>query len=64
MLSLTTILALPTFQGMKLKENTIPVAGISRGRAEAFHALGNWVVIAGCRQEVMDQTTDVSALRS
>jgi phage tail protein X len=58
MLSLTTMLALPTCQGMKLTENTILVTGISRGRPEAFHALGNKVVIAGRRQEVLDQTTD------
>jgi len=58
MLSLTTMLALPTFQGMKITENRILVTGISRGRAEAFDALGNKVVIAGRRQEVLDQTTN------
>ena len=58
MLSLTTILSLPTFHRMKLTENTIRVTGIGRGRAEALHALGNKVIIAGRRQEVLDQTTD------
>jgi short-subunit dehydrogenase involved in D-alanine esterification of teichoic acids len=49
------MLALPTFRGMKLTENTILLTGISRGRAEAFHALGNKVVIAGGRQEVLEK---------
>jgi hypothetical protein len=44
MLSLTTMLAMPTCQGMKLTENSILVSGIGRGRAKAFHALGNKVI--------------------
>jgi hypothetical protein len=43
---------------MKLTEKTIFVTGIGRRRAEAFHALGNKVIIAGRREEVRDQTTD------
>jgi uncharacterized oxidoreductase len=43
---------------MKLTENTIFVTGIGRGRAEAFHAPGNKVIIAGRRKEVLDQATD------
>jgi uncharacterized oxidoreductase len=61
MLSLTTMLSMTTFQGMKLTENTIFVTGIGRGRAEAFHVLGNKVSIAGGREEVLDQTTDANA---
>src|SRR5271166_4317197 len=45
MLSLTTMLSLPTFQAMKLTENTILVTGFGRRRTEAFHALGNKVII-------------------
>jgi uncharacterized oxidoreductase len=52
------MMALPTFPGMKLIENRILVSGIGRGRAEAFHALANKVIIAGRRQEVLNQTTD------
>jgi short-subunit dehydrogenase involved in D-alanine esterification of teichoic acids len=52
------MISLPTFHGMKLTEDRILVTGIGRGRAEAFHALGNKVVIAGRRQQVLDQTTD------
>src|SRR5271157_5462507 len=37
---------------MKLAENTILLTGIGRGRAEAFHALGHNVIIAGLREEV------------
>jgi NAD(P)-dependent dehydrogenase (short-subunit alcohol dehydrogenase family) len=52
------MLALPTFEGMKLTEKTILVTGVGRGRTEAFHALGHKVIIAGRREEVLDQTTD------
>ena len=58
MLSLTTMLSLPTFHRMKLIENTILVTVIGRGRPEAFHALGNKTIIAGRRQKALDQTTD------
>ena len=61
MLSLTTMLSLPTFPGMKLTENTILVTGIGRRRTEAFHALGNKVFIAGRREEVLDQTMDANS---
>jgi uncharacterized oxidoreductase len=58
MLSLTTMLSMTTLRAMKLTENTILVTGIGRGRAEAFHALGNKVIIAGHPEKVLDQTTD------
>jgi uncharacterized oxidoreductase len=52
------MLTLTTLQAMKLTENTILVTGIGRGQTEAFHALGHKVIIAGRRQEVLNQTTD------
>jgi hypothetical protein len=60
MLSLTTMISLPTFHGMKLTEDRILVTGIGQGRAEAFQALGHKVIITGRREEVLDQTTDAN----
>src|ERR1700686_788920 len=49
---------------MKMQSNTIFItgggSGIGRGLAEAFHKLGNQIIIAGRREDVLKKTCDAN----
>ncbi|WP_256346696.1 hypothetical protein [Pseudomonas gingeri] len=45
---------------MHMTGNTIFITGGGRGLAEAFHALGNQVIISGRRKERLQQTLEAN----